>query len=354
MSRAIISGITGQDGSYLADLLVEKGYEVWGLTRRSSVPRYDNIVQLLDKPKFHLVESDLLDPIAIRKVVGDVQPNEFYNLAAQSHVQTSFNQPTLTLQVNTVGVLNILEAIRDCSKGTKFYQASTSEMWGQNYNIDSRGKKYQDETTPFAPRSPYGVSKLAAHSLVRVYRESYNIFACNGILMNHESPRRGHLFVTRKITRWLANFYQKHYAHHSLYISDAPTIPVLEDKEKLRLGNLEAVRDWGHAQDYVRAMYLMLQQSQPDDYVVATGTGYTVGEFLDVAFKHINCDLDYRNYVVIDPALYRPADVDFLQGHPWKAKQKLGWKPKFSFEDLVIDMIEADINLVKQHGALYA
>jgi len=342
--RAMISGIAGQDGSYLADLLVDKGYEVWGLVRRSSVPRYDNIVQLLNNPKFHLVETDLLDGVSVRKSVDQVKPHEFYNLAAQSHVQTSFNQPDLTFQVNTVGVLNILESIRDCSKHTKFYQASTSEMWGQNYSVDSVRGKYQDEDTPFSPRSPYGVSKLAAHSLVKVYRESYDLFACSGILMNHESPRRGHLFVTRKITRWLANFYLKY----------PNSRPDLDGKDKIRLGNLEAIRDWGHAKDYVRAMHLMLQQDKPDDYVVSTGVGHTVGQFLDVAFKHVNHKLDYRDYTIIDPAFYRPADVDFLCGHSWKARQKLGWKPNFSFQDLVVDMVESDIALAEKHGVIYA
>ena len=367
--KAIITGIAGQDGSYLSELLLEKDYEVYGVVRRSSIPRYDNIVHLMDKSNFHVVEGDITDPSSVANLVKTVQPDEYYNLAAQSHVKTSFDQPTTTFNINTVGVLNALEAIKDYSKKTKFYQASTSEMFGQNYRIvnetvllypkqfDTPIKggltiKLQDENVVFNPRSPYGVAKLAAHELVRVYRESYNLHASCGILFNHESPRRGHNFVTRKITRWLGEFYRNNSTTFELYKDgilgfEGSTDNInndleVYDKYKLRLGNLEAVRDWGHAKDYVRAMWMMLQQDQPDDYVVATGEAHSVGDFLDIAFRYIYKDLDYHNFVIVDPAFYRPSEVDFLCGGYGKIRQKLGWEPQISFEQLVEEMVDND------------
>ncbi len=341
MSKAVITGVAGQDGSHLAELLLSKDYEVYGLIRRASVPRLDNIQHIVDNNKFHLVEGDLTDPSSINKLVQETSPDEYYNLAAQSHVATSFNQPTTTFNINTIGTLNALEAIRNYSPKTKFYQASTSEMFGQNYRevgaewvqtftmnqpFIRPGRKIQDESVEFSPRSPYGVSKLAAHQMVKVYRESYGLFGACGILFNHEGPRRGHNFVTRKITRWLGSF-----CKNSGFINH---------HEKLKLGNIHAVRDFGYAGDYVRAMWLMLQQDKPDDYVVATGEGHTVEEFLDAAFKIYN--LDYKSYIEIDPSLYRPAEVDYLCGCPDKANKVLGWKPEVSFEQLVCMMVRHD------------
>lgn len=362
MKKAVITGVAGQDGSYLSELLLSNDYVVYGVVRRSSIPRYDNINHLLTDPNFHIVEGDITDPSSVNGIVKWVQPDEYYNLAAQSHVKTSFDQPTTTFNINTVGVLNALEAIKDHSKKTRFYQASTSEMFGQNYRSISKSipinatndlvgpifEKIQDEQVPFNPRSPYGVAKLAAHELVRVYRESYGLHASCGILFNHESERRGYNFVTRKITRWLGQFYRDNRFNFDIYddgiVNDKEIKEwfQLSDDKKLRLGNLEAVRDWGHAEDFVRAMWLMLQQDQPDDYVISTGEGHTVAEFLDVAFKHINPNLYYQDFVIIDPSLYRPSEVDYLCGLSRKAKQKLNWKPQVSFTSLVHRMVDHD------------
>lgn len=357
--KAIITGVAGQDGSYLSELLLSKGYDVYGVIRRASIPKLDNLQNVVDNEHFHLVEGDITDPSSVNKFVSEVKPDEYYNLAAQSHVATSFEQPTLTFNVNTLGVLNALEAIRNYSKGTKFYQASTSEMFGQNYKQikitipmyrlnESRESvsKIQDESVEFSPRSPYGVAKLAAHNLCKVYRESYGIFASCGILFNHESERRGHNFVTRKITRWLGEFANK----NELYLDNLDILGpiVLGDKSKLRLGNLSAVRDWGHAQDYVKAMYLMLQQNSPDDYVIATGESHTVEEFLISAFNFVHKDLDYRDFVITDPSLCRPSEVDFLQGSASKARQKLKWEPDISFVELVTRMVLNDVELASE------
>jgi GDPmannose 4,6-dehydratase len=346
----------------LADLLLKKDYEVYGVVRRASVPRLDNLGLALEHDNFHLVEGDITDPSSVNHLITTIKPDEYYNLAAQSHVASSFEQPTTTFNINTLGVLNALEAIRNYSTKTKFYQASTSEMFGQNYRtkaryisinkdslnpagIEAKQEKIQDEEVPFNPRSPYGVSKLAAHELVKVYRESYGIFACCGILFNHESERRGHNFVTRKITRWLGEFANrfKLEIEHMDILDDNPIKDLIFDQNKLRLGNLAAIRDWGHAEDYVKAMYLMLQQERPDDYVIATGEGHTVEDFLKEAFAIVHPDLDYRDFVVVDPKFYRPAEVDFLCGHAWKARQQLGWKPKIEFKELVRRMVTNDI-----------
>ena len=328
--KAIIFGITGQDGSYLAELLLEKDYEVVGVTRRVSVPTLNRIEHIL--PKIKIVEGDITDAFSVSNIIKEEEPDEIYNLAAQSHVGTSFKQPSLTWDVTAGGVLNILEAIRYSSRkdDIKFYQASSSEMFGKNYSLRERFVdilKYQDEKTPFAPQSPYAIAKLAAHHLVRNYRDSYGIFACSGILFNHESERRGEKFVTRKITKWIGEF-----------------VASGMDKEfpALRLGNLDAKRDWGHAEDYVRAMWEMMQHETPNDYVVATGETHSVRDFLDVAFKRVGID-DWEDLVVIDPEFYRPSEVDYLLGIPAKAKRVLGWEPEISFEKLAERMVDSDV-----------
>ena len=328
--KAIIFGITGQDGSYLAELLLEKGYEVVGITRRVSVPTLIRITHIL--PKIKIIEGDITDAFSVSNVIKEEEPDEIYNLAAQSHVGTSFKQPSLTWDVTAGGVLNILEAIRYSGRkdDIKFYQASSSEMFGKNYNLRegfAEMIKYQDEKTPFMPQSPYAIAKLAAHHLVRNYRDSYGIFACSGILFNHESERRGEKFVTRKITKWIGEF----------VASGMDT-----EFSALRLGNLDAKRDWGHAEDYVRGMWEMVQHETPNDYVVATGETHSVREFLDIAFRHIGID-DWDDFVVIDPEFYRPAEVDYLLGIPAKAKRVLGWEPEISFQQLVERMVDSDV-----------
>ena len=328
--KAIIFGITGQDGSYLAELLLEKGYEVIGVTRRVSVPTLNRITHIL--PKIKIIEGDITDAFSVSNVIKEEAPDEIYNLAAQSHVGTSFKQPSLTWDVTAGGVLNILEAIRYSGRkdDIKFYQASSSEMFGKNYNLReglAEMIKYQDEKTPFMPQSPYAIAKLAAHHLVRNYRDSYGIFACSGILFNHESERRGEKFVTRKITKWIGEFVA------SGMDTEFPA---------LRLGNLDAKRDWGHAEDYVRGMWEMVQHETPNDYVVATGETHSVREFLDIAFRHIGID-DWDDFVVIDPEFYRPAEVDYLLGIPAKAKRVLGWEPEISFKQLAERMVDSDV-----------
>ena len=323
MKKAIVTGVNGQDGSYLADLLLEKNYSVVGLFRRSSTNTLNRVSHLLNNPNFILEEFDLTDPSGCNDVVNRHQPDELYNLAAQSHVGTSFKQPTTTFEIDAIGVVNLLEAIKNYSYKTKFYQASTSEMFGFNYSTTDFGQKYQDENTPLLPQSPYGVAKLAAHNMVRIYRSAYGVFGCCGILFNHESPRRGENFVTRKITKYIGQVKRG------------------ETTEKLKLGNLSAQRDWGHAKDYVKAMWLMLQQSNPSDYVIATGHTWSVQNFLDIAFKY--AQLDSKDYVEIDPNLYRPAEVEYLKGLATKAKNDFGWEPETSFSDLVKDMVDHDI-----------
>jgi len=319
---ALITGITGQDGSYLADLLLEQDYKVVGLYRRSSTNNFARINHLVNNSQFFLEEFDLTDPSNIAFVINKYQPEEFYNLAAQSHVGTSFKQPSTTFEINTLGVVNILESIRSLSSATKFYQASTSEMFGRNFTVDDYGNKYQNEKTELLPQSPYGVSKLASHRMVQLYREGYGLFATSGILFNHESPRRGENFVTRKITKYIGQLVNN------------------KTNESLKLGNLNAQRDWGHAKDYVRAMSMMLQQDDPDDFVICTGQTWTVLDFVKAAFEHAN--LDYTKYVEIDSSLYRPAEVDYLRGCNDKARKVLNWIPMISFEELVKDMVDCD------------
>jgi GDPmannose 4,6-dehydratase len=329
MKTAIVTGITGQDGSYLAENLLDKDYKVIGLYRRSSTNTF-NRIKHIDNPNFILQEYDITDPSGCISLISYIQPDEFYNLAAQSHVATSFKQPTTTFEINAIGVINVLEAIRLFSKHTKFYQASTSEMFGRNYSVDSDGNKYQNEETSLLPQSPYAVAKLASHRMVQIYREAYNLYCCSGILFNHESPRRGENFVTRKITRYVGRL-----ANNKL-----------QPDEKLRLGNIKAVRDWGHAKDYVEAMRLMLNNNiAANDFVISTGQCYSVEQFLQIAFGLIN--KDWNNYVVIDPEFYRPAEVDYLRGNSDKAKKLLGWEPKIPFEDLVKDMVNQDIEITK-------
>jgi GDPmannose 4,6-dehydratase len=312
--KALITGITGQDGSYLSELLLEKGYEVYGMVRRASVERFDRIAHLQDR--INLVQGDLTDQSSLDEAVKTIQPDEIYNLAAQSFVPTSWNQPTLTGEVTGIGTTRLLEAVRKIKPDARFYQASSSEMFGKVREVP------QTEMTPFHPRSPYGVAKVYGHFITVNYRESYDIFACSGILFNHESPRRGLEFVTRKIT--------SHVAKIKLGLAN-----------ELRLGNMDAKRDWGYAGDYVEAMWMMLQQDEPDDYVVAMGETHSVQEFVELAFGHAG--LDWKKYVVIDPKFMRPAEVDLLVGDPGKAKEKLGWKPKVSFPELVKMMVDSDI-----------
>ena len=339
MKTAIIYGVTGQDGSYLSEFLLSKGYTIYGVTRRSSVDNTSRIAHLLNKTEFNLVQGDVTDYSSIDRLLNEVQPDEVYNLAAQSNVGTSFNQPLLTWNVTGQGCLNILEVIRQMGNRPRFYQASSSEMFGDQYNLDNNREKYQDERTRFAPQSPYAIAKLAAHSAVSLYRRSYDLFACGGILFNHESERRGERFVTRKISRYVAELYWATQTGRSI--------------PKLKLGNLAAKRDWGHAEDYVEAMWLMLQHDYPDDFVISTGKTYSVEDYLKEAFKCINI-IDYMDYAEIDPKLKRPSEVPYLRGLPNKAKRRLGWKQKTDFKDLVERMVSYDIQnsskFVKNYG----
>jgi GDPmannose 4,6-dehydratase len=320
--RALITGITGQDGSYLAELLLEQGYEVIGLLRRTSTVAFERIGHIQDR--LTLVSGDLLDESSLIHILREHRPTEVYNLAAQSFVQTSWAQPVFTGEVTALGVTRLLDAIRIADPDIRFYQASTSEMFGKVRAVP------QNELTPFYPRSPYGVAKMYGHWITVNYRESYDLHASSGILFNHESSRRGLEFVTRKITHGVAR------------------IKLGLDRE-LRLGNLEARRDWGHAPDYVRAMWLMLQQDRPDDYVVATGETHAVREFAEIAFAAVG--LDYREHVVHDERFMRPAEVDLLVGDPTKARERLGWRPSIDFKTLVETMVEADVALVRKQQA---
>lgn len=322
IKKALITGITGQDGSYLAELLLEKGYEVHGIIRRSSSFNTGRIEHLyqdfhVNDARVFLHYGDLADGSALSRLLEKIQPDEIYNLAAQSHVRVSFDIPEYTADVVALGTIRILDAIKETEIKTKFYQASTSELYGKVVETP------QTEKTPFYPRSPYACAKLYSYWITVNYRESYDMYACNGILFNHESPRRGETFVTKKITHAIARILKK-------------------EQDKLYLGNLDAKRDWGYAKDYVEAMWLMLQQDKAEDYVIATGETHSVREFLDEAFGLVG--LDWKKYVEIDPRYYRPAEVDLLLGNPAKAKEKLGWKPKTTFKELVKIMLEYDLN----------
>ncbi len=317
--RALITGITGQDGSYLAELLLEKGYTVFGMVRRASTESFERINHLRDKVT--LIQADLLDQLSLVEIIDKTKPDEIYNLAAQSFVPTSWNQPVLTAEFNALGVTRMLDAIRLINRQIRFYQASSSEMFGKVR------EEPQTEKTPFYPRSPYGVAKVYGHFITVNYRESYNIFGCSGILFNHESPRRGLEFVTRKITDGVARI-------------------KLGLAEQLALGNLDAHRDWGFAGDYVRAMWLMLQQKTPADYVIATGQAHSVKEFVETAFGHVN--LDWHDYVITDLKLIRPAEVDHLRGDASLAKKNLDWEPQVSFENLIKMMVDADLEKLRE------
>ena len=324
MKKALITGITGQDGSYLAEILLDKGYEVHGIIRRSSSFNTERIDHLYKDPhindvKMFLHYGDLSDSSNLSRLLEKIQPDEIYNLAAQSHVRVSFDMPEYTADVSGLGTIRLLDAIKDTQIKTRFYQASTSELYGKVIETP------QTEKTPFYPRSPYACAKVYSYWITVNYRESYDMYACNGILFNHESPRRGETFVTKKITHAIARILNK-------------------EQDKLYLGNLDSKRDWGYAKDYVEAMWLMLQQDKADDYVIATGETHSVREFLDEAFGLVG--LDWKKYVEIDPRYYRPAEVDLLLGDPTKAKEKLGWQPKTTFKELVKIMLDYDLKSV--------
>lgn len=317
--RALVTGVTGQDGSYLAEFLLDKGYEVYGMVRRSSVENFNRIEHIRDKLKF--VQADLLDQLSIIDAIKESRPDEIYNLGAMSFIPISWKQPVLTGEFTGLGVTRMLEAARHMNKNVKFYQASSSEMFGKAREIP------QNEKTPFYPRSPYGVAKVYGHYMTVNYRESYDMFACSGILFNHESPRRGLEFVTKKVTYGAAKI--------KLGLADS-----------LYLGNLDAKRDWGYAEDYIEAMWLMLQQNTPEDYVISTGEAHSVKEWVEASFRCL--DLDWRKYVKIDKRFIRPIDVDLLVGDSSKAEKKLGWKTKVSFKQLVKIMVEYDYNYLKK------
>ncbi|HPC96601.1 MAG TPA: GDP-mannose 4,6-dehydratase [Sedimentisphaerales bacterium] len=329
MRKAFITGITGQDGSYLVEFLLAKGYEIWGLIRRSSsfnTGRIDHLYQdPHEQPRLRLVYGDMTDGSNLAALIGEIKPDEVYNLAAQSHVRVSFDQPIYSVNVVGLGTLRLLEAIRSCGLPVRFYQASSSEMYGRVVETP------QTEKTPFYPRSPYACAKVYGFWQTVNYREAYGLFACNGILFNHESPRRGETFVTRKITR-------------------AATRIKCGLQQKLYLGNLDAKRDWGFAGDYVKAMWLMLQQDQPDDYVIATGHTHSVREFLDEVFGYL--DLDWHPYVQIDPRYFRPSEVDLLQGDASKARKRLNWEPRVGLRELARMMVDADMELARREQAM--
>ncbi len=322
MKRALITGITGQDGSYLADFLLDKGYQVYGMVRRASTENFERIEHIRDR--IELREADLLDQLSIINLIQEVKPDEIYNLAAQSFVPTSWKQPVLTGEFTALGVTRMLEALRLVNKKIRFYQASSSEMFGRVQEVP------QAEKTPFYPRSPYGVAKVYAHWITINYRESYGIFACSGICFNHESPRRGKEFVSRKVTEAVARI-------------------KLGRAKELRLGNLEAKRDWGYAGDYVEAMWLMLQQEEAEDYVISSGESHSVKELVEIAFKRVG--LDWEDFVKVDPRFIRPAEVDFLVGDSSKAREKLGWSPKVSFKELIEMMVDADLESLKGNNS---
>lgn len=377
MDNVLVFGATGQTGSYLSELLIERGYHVVGVSRRSSTNNTQRLSSLLKNPAFELIEGDVTDCFCIANLLNKYKPVHVYNMAAQSHVATSFEQPALTWDVTAGGCLNILEAIRTIAPQTRFYQASSSEMFGKNFStvykptqrvgtvdvgpidvgcFDCDEFKFQDEKTPFMPQSPYAIAKLAAHHLVRNYRDSYNLFACSGILFNHESPRRGEQFVTRKITKWIGDFInwvevqKKSLDGFEYQLSDNDNILSTKNHDlvfgptfpKLRLGNLDAKRDWGHAQDYAQAIVAMMHAENPDDYVVSMQETHTVREFLEVAFTYAGLG-NYQDYVVVDQKFFRPAEVDFLLGDSSKIRKRLDWKPKHTFEDLVKQMVDSDI-----------
>lgn len=335
--KALIFGATGQDGSYLSELLLSKGYRVYGSTRQVSVSNRERVVPSLQNSAFELVMADITDSSSVARLIKKLQPDEIYNLAAQSAVTVSFDEPCHTFDVTGKGCLNILEAVRTESPTSKFFQASSSEMYGGeaniihsvNENLENITTRYQNEWTHFYPRSPYAVAKLAAHNFTRVYRQSYNLFACSGIMFNHESPRRGENFVTRKITRYIGDL-----------LNSEVILP------KLKLGNIDVSRDWGHAKDYVRAMWIMLNADHPRDYVIATGKTHTLKDFLSEAFTYVG--RYWKDYVEIDPKFFRPNEVPYCHGDYSLIKKDLGWEPTISFKELVKEMVNADSNLEKR------
>lgn len=344
--KAIITGITGQDGSHLADLLLEKNYEVVGVSRRCSVDTTERIKHLAYHDRFKLIEGDITDVSSVINIFKDNEDvDEVYNLAAQSHVATSFKQPALTWDITGKGCLNLLQSLLDLNmRHVKFYQASSSEMFGSSYDLDNNGDKYQNENTKFMPQSPYAIAKCAAHYAVGLYRGGYNLHASCGILFNHEGPRRGENFVTQKIINWIANFTHWHNAQKNKELSYTKDNIICNNNifPKLRLGNLGSYRDWGYAGDYVEAMWLMLQQDAPEDYVICTGETHTIAEFLNIAFYSAGIT-DYRNLYVIDQEFYRPSEVDYLRGDFSRAKKNLGWQPKTNLEGLVRLMLDAKL-----------
>lgn len=329
MLKAIVTGVTGQTGSYMSELLLNEGMEVYGFHRRNSQNVMQNLKNCINNKNFTLIEGDLTDFASVSGIVNNIQPDYIFNYAAQSHVHSSFEQPIFTMNVNTIGVLNLLESIRKFSPHTRMLQASSSEQFGNNYIIKN-GKKIQDESVQFKPRSPYSVSKTAAHELCYTYRESYGLFIVCSICFNHESPRRGEKFVTRKITKWISDNY-----------NDLVNNRV---NNRLALGNLSARRDWGHASDYCKAMRLMIEQDDPEDFIICTNKTYSIEEFLDIAFNYVGVK-NWKKYIYIDPKLYRPAEVDYLCGDNKKIREKLGWQPKYNLEKLISEMIDSDSNV---------
>lgn len=356
--KAIITGITGQDGSHLADLLLEKNYEVIGVARRCSVDTTKRIKHLSSNNKFKLIEGDITDVSSVINIFkNNDNVDEVYNLAAQSHVATSFKQPALTWDVTGKGCLNLLQSLIDLNmNGVKFYQASSSEMFGGSYDVRDDNEKYQDENTKLMPNSPYAIAKCAAHHSVRIFRDAYGLYASSGILFNHEGPRRGENFVTQKIIRWIQNYvrwFDRMAGSDGIYTFDedyiyAEETYISEGEEhheafpKLRLGNIEAYRDWGYAGDYVEAMWMMLQQDVPDDYVICTGESHSIKDFLKIAFSYAGIG-NWQDFIVIDPEFYRPCEVEYLRGDASKANNKLGWSPKVNLEELIKLMLDAKL-----------
>ncbi len=346
--KAIITGITGQDGSHLADLLLEKEYKVVGIVRATSSDTTQRIKHLANHRNFDLVQGDITDVSSVINIFkNNDDVDEIYNLAAQSHVATSFQQPALTWDITGKGCLNLLQSLVDLNmEHVRFYQASSSEMFGGSYDISRNGVKYQDEQTKLMPNSPYAIAKTAAHHAVRVYRDAYGIHASSGILFNHEGPRRGEKFVTQKIIRWIQNFKKwLSYSAEDMFPTDFTDDHIVIHREsfpKLRLGNIHAYRDWGYAGDYVKAMWMMLQQDEADDYVICTGETHTIADFLEESFRQAGLS-DYEKYIVIDPQFYRPCEVDYLKGDYSKAKGKLGWNPEVNMEGLIKLMLDAQL-----------
>jgi GDPmannose 4,6-dehydratase len=350
MKTAVITGALGQDGSWLADLLLSKGYKVYGVKRRSSTENDWRVHHLIGEPNYQLIEGELTDPSSMTYLLSKIKPDEFYNLGAMSQVASSFEQPAYTFDVNARSVIYMLEAIRSFSPNTRFYQAGTSEELGSNYTVGEDGEKYQDENTPLMANSPYAVAKIAAHHAVSFYRRAYNVWACVGILHNHEGTRRSEEFVTRKITKWIGQYYvwKNNRGEYPLISMDDQYICADRLKfSKLRLGNMNTYRDWSDARDMVRGMWMMLQRDEPDDFMLGSGVARTVNMFCSVAFSHIGIR-NFMDYIYIDPQFYRPCEVTYLRAKTDKANNVLGWKPEVSFYQMVKEMVEFDIEQAKK------